>query len=158
MDQSTAPSRLDWRSLAFLVPTAAHLLFRLTNTAADPDLWRHLYFGRLFAAGAEFPWGDVSAYVPTKDPWIVQSWLCGVLFFSVFQAWGGEGIQALKYGLGLATGWLAYLAARLDQGWSRLGEGSSLRRLLRAEPGWRLEYADAGALLYAREGGPDQGE
>jgi len=101
-----------WRSLAVALLFVAILLDALATTTADPDLWGYLAFGRLFWEGHRFPYKDVFSYVPTLDPWVYHEWLTGVLFYPIYTTLGGQGLQALKYLLGLATAVLLYLTAR----------------------------------------------
>lgn len=95
---------------------AFYLSFALGNlnlTAADPDLWGYLAFGRLFWETGIFPYQDVFAYAPTLKPWVYHEWLTGVLFYPAYQALGAPGLQLLKYALGLMAAGFIYLTARL---------------------------------------------
>ena len=83
----------------------------LNTTAADPDLWGYLAFGRLFWGQRQFPYLDVFAYVPTL-PWIYHEWLTGVVFYPLYRALGAPGLQVLKLTMGLATAGTIYLTAR----------------------------------------------
>ncbi|MGO8762474.1 MAG: hypothetical protein ACLQUS_10855 [Desulfobaccales bacterium] len=87
-------------------------LYCLNNTAADPDLWGYLAFGRLFWGQGPFPYEDVFAYVPTLKPWVYHEWLTGVFFYPLFRSLGAPGLQVLKFALGLATVGAVYLTAR----------------------------------------------
>lgn len=84
-----------------------------SSNMADPDLWGYMSFGRLFWASKKFPYQDVFSYVPTLNPWIYHEWLTGVLFYQLYENWGGAGLQVFKYAMGLATIGLVYLAARV---------------------------------------------
>ena len=95
-------------------------LYQIGTVAADPDLWGYLAFGRLFWNSAQFPLRDVFSYVPTLYPWVYHEWLTGVLFYPIYVKFGGEGLQLLKYVLGLTTFGLIYLTAR-NRGNSPLG-------------------------------------
>jgi hypothetical protein len=88
------------------------VFYHLSTTAADPDLWGYLAFGRLFWGQKQFPYLDVFAYVPTLNPWIYHEWLTGVLFYPLYRTLGAPGLQVLKYALGLATAGVTYLTAR----------------------------------------------
>jgi hypothetical protein len=96
--------------VGFAVLSFVLALFALNR--ADADLWGYLSFGRLFWESRKFPYQDVFSYTPTLNPWIYHEWLTGVLFYPLYQALGAPGLQALKYGLGLATMGLVYLTAR----------------------------------------------
>lgn len=90
----------------------AVLLNAMAKTKADPDLWGYLVFGRLFWETGVFPYRDVFSYVPTLPLWVYHEWLTGVLFYPLYQALGGTGLQLLKYGMGLTTVAMVYLTAR----------------------------------------------
>jgi hypothetical protein len=104
--------KTDWALIAFLGAAFCHLVYRLTITHADPDLWSHLAFGRLFVASKGFPFQDVFSYTPTKDVWVAHNWLSSVIFYKFWAGGGERALQLLKYALGLGTGALALLAAR----------------------------------------------
>jgi len=85
--------------------------YTLTYTAADPDLWGYMAFGRLFWESDKFPYKDIFAYLPTYDQWVYHEWLTGVLFFPLYQKVGASGLQLLKYCMGLATMGLLFMTA-----------------------------------------------
>ncbi|MCB2185436.1 MAG: hypothetical protein KQJ78_03395 [Deltaproteobacteria bacterium] len=119
---------------AWLIPGLGVLLFllladALLRTQADPDLWGYLAFGRLFWQNPGFPYHDVFAYPPTDPTWVYHEWLTGVVFWPVYQALGGAGLQLLKYLAALGAAWLVWLTAR--------GRGAS--------PAW----CSAGTMLLA---------
>jgi len=119
MDTRLNPSFYTW-VCGFLIISI--ILYRLGTTTADIDLWGYLAFGRLFWEQGRFPYRDVFSYVPTLDHWVYHEWLTGVLFYPLYQKFGGPGLQALKYAMGLATLWLSYAAARRRHG-SAIGAG-----------------------------------
>lgn len=88
------------------------ILYCLSTTTADPDLWGYLAFGRLFWGQGQFPYLDVFAYVPTLKPWVYHEWLTGVVFYPLYRTLGAPALQVLKYALGLATVGMLYLTAR----------------------------------------------
>ncbi len=88
------------------------VLKNLACTAADPDLWGYMAFGRLFWQTGRFPYQDIFAYVPTLKIWVYHEWLTGVLFYPLYQALGAPGLQLLRYILGLGTVGFIYLTAR----------------------------------------------
>lgn len=97
--------------LGALVVTYA--LNSLAATVADPDLWGFLAFGRLFWNSPSFPYEDVFSFTPTLKPWVYHEWLSGVIFYPIYQAFGGAGLQVLKYAVGLTTIWFLYRTAVL---------------------------------------------
>ncbi len=100
---------LEW-ALGLMV--LATLLDAMGKTKADPDLWGYLAFGRLFWETGAFPYKDVFSYVPTLPLWVYHEWLTGVLFYPLYQALGGAGLQLFKYAIGLGTVAMIYLTAR----------------------------------------------
>lgn len=106
--------------VAFGLMVLAVLLDAMAQTRADPDLWGYLAFGRLFWETGAFPYRDVFSYVPTLPLWVYHEWLTGALFYPLYQALGGAGLQLLKYALGLGTVAMVYLTAR-QRGASFLG-------------------------------------
>lgn len=106
------PITLSWRPVAVSLLCVSILLNALATATADPDLWGYLAFGRLFWEEQRFPYKDVFSYVPTLDPWVYHEWLTGVLFYPIYKTLGGQGLQAIKYVLGLATAVLLYVTAR----------------------------------------------
>ena len=91
----------------------ALIVWRLTATMADPDLWGYLSFGRLFWNHTGFPYHDVFSYTPVKKPWVYHEWLTGVLFYPIYDSLGATGLQGLKYILGLGTAALIFKTARI---------------------------------------------
>jgi hypothetical protein len=82
-----------------------------SSSAADPDLWGYLAFGRLFWETGTFPYHDVFSYTPTKTLWIYHEWLTGIIFFPIYKLFGAGGLQLLKYLLGMMTVGLVYATA-----------------------------------------------
>lgn len=89
------------------------ILFSLSNTVADPDLWGYLAFGRLFWETGIFPYRDVYSYLPVITPWIYHEWLTGVIYYPVYKYTGLDGLLALRYFLAGATCHAIYFTARL---------------------------------------------
>jgi len=58
---------LNLKAASFLLMITV-ILYSLSTTTADPDLWGYLAFGRLFWGQGGFPYLDVFAYVPTLKP------------------------------------------------------------------------------------------
>ena len=95
-----------------LVLMGLHLISRLTNSAADPDLWGYLAFGRQLWQTGVFPYHDPFSYLPTKPLWVYHEWLTGALLHPLFRLGGGEALQALKLALGLGAAGLVLAIAR----------------------------------------------
>jgi hypothetical protein len=82
-----------------------------SSSAADPDLWGYLAFGRLFWEKGSFPYHDLFSYTPTKAVWIYHEWLTGIIFYPIYKFFGAGGLQFLKYLLGMTTIGLVYATA-----------------------------------------------
>lgn len=100
------------KKLVISLALATFVLSLLRSNSADYDLWHYLAFGRLFWGVDGFPYQDIFAYVPTKKMWVYHEWLTGALYFPIYQALGGAGLQLMKYVLGLMTAGFIYLASR----------------------------------------------
>lgn len=98
---------------SILVGIGLYLLFveMFSNPFADTDLWGYLAFGRVFWETGQFPYHDLFAYTPTKDPWVYHEWLTGILYYYIFQHTGNAGLQLLRYSFVLVTIYLIYLTA-----------------------------------------------
>ena len=101
--------RLEWLVAAVFLVMALRVL---SKTAADFDLWGYLAFGRLFWESGRFPYHDIFTYVPTLPRWVYHEWLTGVIYYPLYQALGGAGLQLLKFATALATAGLLFLTAR----------------------------------------------
>jgi hypothetical protein len=102
-----------WIKAGVFLLIFTYLLRLLSNNVADPDLWGYMAFGRLFWESKMFPFQDVFSYTPTLKLWVYHEWLTGVLFYPLYQFFGPQGLQALKYVLALGTLALVYLTARV---------------------------------------------
>ena len=101
-----------WLNLAIGLLLIVLVLYQLSTTVADPDLWGYLAFGKLFWSSVKFPYRDVFSYVPTLNLWVYHEWLTGVFFYPLYQNLGTAGLQIFKYLMVLATFGLVYLTAR----------------------------------------------
>lgn len=90
-----------------------YLLFvaLFSRTAADPDLWGYLSFGRIFWESGFFPFQDTFSYTPTKPLWIYHEWLTGVIFYPIIKHAGPAGLQFLRYLSIILTAYLIYRTA-----------------------------------------------
>jgi hypothetical protein len=111
-----------WLKLGLGLCLISLLLYSLSTTTADLDLWGYLSFGRLFWEQGQFPLQDIFAYVPTLKLWVYHEWLTGVIFYLIYQRLGPAGLQALKYLLGMGAVLLVFLTAR-KRGASLLAAG-----------------------------------
>ena len=86
----------------------ALVLYRFSDTVADPDLWGHVTFGRAVweARGVALP--DPFSYVTAGHPWLNHEWLAEVLFHLAFTAMGSLGLILLKTAVSLLLFALLY--------------------------------------------------
>jgi hypothetical protein len=90
---------------------SAYFILSLTSNTADYDLWILLAFGRSFWRGAGLG-GDAFSYIPTKSLWAARDWLSELTFYSVYSSFGPAGLQLWKYITAIATGAIAWVAAK----------------------------------------------
>ncbi len=86
------------------------------STVVDPDLFHELSLAREIVTTGSIPRRDAFAYTPTVDPVVHHEWGTGLVLYgtAVSSGWGGSGLLALKYlvGLGLGAGAVACARAR----------------------------------------------
>ncbi|MGH7322567.1 MAG: hypothetical protein ACRELA_23495 [Candidatus Rokuibacteriota bacterium] len=93
-------------AIVFLV--LAVVLYRVSETFADPDLWGHLRFGQDFLASGKIAHSDPYSYLTGDTPWINHEWLIDVIVAATFAHAGGAGLILLKTILALSLLALAY--------------------------------------------------
>ncbi len=64
---------------------------------ADPDLWGHVYFGRLILGLRHLPPRDIFSYSAYGHPWFDHEWLSEVVLASAYDAFGVLGLKLLKF-------------------------------------------------------------
>lgn len=74
---------------------AAFLIFLITRTWADPDLWGHLLFGRDIVQTGHLPSADTFSFTSDKA-WINHEWLAEVFMYLAYSRAGSFGLIALK--------------------------------------------------------------
>ncbi len=92
-------------SVVFL--TLGLALFYHAPTAADPDLFGHLRFGREILETRTIPRHDRYAFTSGDQEWIDHEWMSEVGFAAAYDALGNRGLLVFK--LALAFGLLALL-------------------------------------------------
>jgi len=78
---------------------------------ADPDLWGHLLYGRLFLSSGGLP-PDPYAYTAPNHPWIAHEYLAQVALHLSYALAGVVGLIVLKLVLGLVVVYGLYRAVR----------------------------------------------
>lgn len=90
---------------------AVVLVFALTRTYADPDLWGHVRFGQDIVVAGSIP--RIDPYSFTSDrPWVNHEWLAEVAMALAYKGAGTNGLVALRWTLVGATLLVMYLATR----------------------------------------------
>ena len=81
---------------------ATVLIFLITRTWADPDLWGHVLFGRDIVRTGSVPSIDTYAFTSDKA-WINHEWLAEAAMYLAYAAGGNGGLIVLKTALMLAA-------------------------------------------------------
>lgn len=79
---------------------------------ADPDLWGHLAYGRLFLAQGTPTVQDPFAYTSSGFQWVAFEYLAQILLWAAYRSFGPLGLIALKCLVGGVTLYLLYVAIR----------------------------------------------
>jgi hypothetical protein len=72
------------------------ILYRFSETIADPDLWGHVTFGRVVWQTGSVSQPDPFSYVTAGHLWLNHEWLSEVIFYLAFAAMGPPGLILLK--------------------------------------------------------------
>ncbi|HUP35907.1 MAG TPA: hypothetical protein VNC82_10755 [Candidatus Limnocylindria bacterium] len=84
------------------------VLYRFSETVADPDLWGHVTFGRVVWQTGAVSQPDPFSYVTTGHRWLNHEWLSEVIFYLAFTAMGPLGLILLKTATSLILFGLLY--------------------------------------------------
>ena len=71
------------------------ILFMISGTTGDPDLWGHVRFGRDIIAERAIDLPDIYSFTANR-PWINHEWLAEVLMAGAFNLLGPLGLNALR--------------------------------------------------------------
>jgi hypothetical protein len=106
------PWTADRRLLAALALAGALAsVYMMRN--ADPDLWGHLRYGRLFVEQRGLPNADPFAFTSAGRQWSSHEYLAQVLLWLAYAAGGPAGLVVLKCLVGGGSVWFLYRAMRL---------------------------------------------
>jgi hypothetical protein len=98
---------LSWK-VAIVSLTMASVLYVLSRTLADPDLWGHVLFGIDILGTRSIPVTDPYSYLTFGHPWINHELLSEIAFGLAFD-WGGTpGLMLLKLAITLPIAVLVY--------------------------------------------------
>jgi hypothetical protein len=84
------------------------VLYILSITVADPDLWGHIKFGEDLWQTGKIIQSDPYSYLTGDQLWINHEWLAEVIFYLGFALAGPAGLIVLKIAMGLLITGLMY--------------------------------------------------
>lgn len=148
-----------WERRAWAVLALTSAAYFLADNEADNDLWVHLLIGRRILGTGHVPRLDDLSYTVAGAPWVDHEWLTQCLFAWVYDAAGGTGLWALKFGISLLAAWLLWrtVARASETAWVRgavmvlalavMGRGFSIRPQIVSYLGvaWLLGRLDTAA-------------
>jgi hypothetical protein len=85
-----------WPHIAVVSAVMSLIIYRFSETIADPDLWGHVTFGRMVWEARTVSLPDPFSYVTTGHLWLNHEWLSEVIFYLAFAALGPPGLIVLK--------------------------------------------------------------
>ena len=97
-------------SNAFALVSAAVCLYSMRR--ADPDLWGHLSYGRLFVEQGGLPSDDPFAYTSMGLQWIHSEYIAQITLWLAYHYGGPLGLIALKCVVGGAALYFLFVALR----------------------------------------------
>jgi hypothetical protein len=92
--------------VVFLVMST--VLYILSITVADPDLWGHIKFGEDLWQTGKIIQSDPYSYLSGDRLWINHEWLAEAIFYLGFALTGPAGLIVLKVAVGLLIAGLVY--------------------------------------------------
>lgn len=103
--ESLTANSLLLRGSLFLI--AATIIFTLSRTVADPDLWGHIQFGKDTIENISLSRFDTYSYT-SDQPWINHEWFAEVIMAAAWLTTKSFGLVFLKLIIGLLTICLSY--------------------------------------------------
>lgn len=102
------------RDIVVALVLAAVILFRFSQTIADPDLWGHVRFGQDLWRTGTVARVDTYSYTAGDSEWINHEWLAEAIFAGLYDRLGAPGLIGFKVGVSilLAGALYAHLRAR----------------------------------------------
>lgn len=97
-----------WWTAAVIALVFSALLFAVTATPADADLWGHVLFGRDTLAAGAVPRLDPYSFLTSGQEWINHEWLAEVVFAWTWSYGGTIGLVGLKTAAVLLVALLLY--------------------------------------------------
>jgi hypothetical protein len=78
---------------------------------ADVDLWGHIRFGKDMWEAKTFQWVDIYSYTAFGSQWINHEWLCELIMYFVYHAFGSPGLLIGKLLVGFCV---VFLLSRIS--------------------------------------------
>lgn len=110
-----AARRRRWRRALRAVPwcaVGAFFAYRISASVVDLDLFHQMALAREWFAQGRFPRVDAYAFTPTVRPLMHHEWGAGVIAYAIAEVFGGTGLLALKYAVGLGFALICVRTAR----------------------------------------------
>lgn len=103
------------RSTSYLVPLIVFpILFFLTIfKLIDTDLWFHMKAGQVIMETGSFIYRDIFSYTAAGREWLYHEWFFGVISYSIYSAFGVNGLIVGKAVLLTTTFFIIYRCMRL---------------------------------------------
>lgn len=110
---AVAQSWLDrWLNASILLLALSVLIFRLSWTEADPDLWGHVRFGQDVLRLGRLTEIDPYSYVNAGFKWINHEWLYETFMGFMFNQFGAFGLISIKLSVALVVLSIFYLCLK----------------------------------------------
>jgi hypothetical protein len=90
----------------------ALLLYRISVSIVDPDLWHEMAVAREAVQTGRVPWEDRFAYTPTVFPVVHHEWGAGMIALGLANVGGGAAVVAAKFLLAFGLGFIGWRATR----------------------------------------------
>ncbi|MBW3623471.1 MAG: hypothetical protein KY468_08685, partial [Armatimonadetes bacterium] len=87
-----------WVTAGVLLLFLAGLSYAFVNLPPH-DLWWQMRAGRIIAEEGRIPTLDRFSHTAKGEPWLVQEWLAGLIFYRLQQSFGMDGLAWLKFAL-----------------------------------------------------------
>jgi hypothetical protein len=97
--QAYEKGKFDVPQLPFYLMMLATVLFCLSSTIAETDLWGHLKFGLDFLAAGKVFDVDPYSYVNGQTRWLDHEWLAEIFFALAYKTGGIVGLSILRLSL-----------------------------------------------------------
>ncbi|MDB9822139.1 hypothetical protein OAC89_00385 [Deltaproteobacteria bacterium] len=88
-------------NLLMVLLVFSSVIYFFSFITADPDLWGHIMFGKEILTSKAFLRLDIYSYTAYGMEWINHEWLSELIMYSIFNAFGSQGLLVGKTIIGL---------------------------------------------------------